>query len=450
MEKSSKNSYLILLFIHAILGGVVYVFPFLAKIFSLIIVIVGYTIVIKNKNKNNEVLIVSAYIIGVEVFLRMTNGMHINEYGKYNVILLMFLGILYKSFHKGSYIYLVYLFLLLPGVLYGIHTLNFDANIRKAIAFNISGPVCLGFSALYCYRRAVSFNQMKAIFIAFGLPIISIVVYLFCYSPNIKSVITSTESNHDTSGGFGPNQMSTILGFGIFVFFSLFYLFLKLKREKIIIIILMVIVAYRGVITFSRGGVYVGIVMIIFLIILTFKHVSIKARLKVLVMIFFGFLLVSAIWTYTSVTTSGLIDKRYANQDVSGKEKKSKLTGREVLIESELLMFYDNPITGVGVGKNKEYREETTGIEAASHNEISRMLAEHGILGVLCLLILLLTPLMCFFFNRQNVFILSFYLFWLLTINHAAMRLAAPAFIYALSLLNMKFLNNHEENTVHR
>jgi hypothetical protein len=26
-------------------------------------------------------------------------------------------------------------------------------------------------------------------------------------------------------------------------------------------------------------------------------------------------------------------------------------------------------------------------------------------------------------------------LFWLLTINHAAMRLAAPAFVYALALL---------------
>jgi hypothetical protein len=29
--------------------------------------------------------------------------------------------------------------------------------------------------------------------------------------------------------------------------------------------------------------------------------------------------------------------------------------------------------------------------------------------------------------------------FWLLTINHAAMRIAAPAFVYALALLKIRF-----------
>jgi hypothetical protein len=34
---------------------------------------------------------------------------------------------------------------------------------------------------------------------------------------------------------------------------------------------------------------------------------------------------------------------------------------------------------------------------------------------------------------------LSFLIFWLLTINHAAMRIAAPAFVYALSLLKVYY-----------
>jgi O-antigen ligase len=81
------------------------------------------------------------------------------------------------------------------------------------------------------------------------------------------------------------------------------------------------------------------------------------------------------------------------------------------------------------------------GISAASHNEISRMLAEQGMLGVFCLLILFITPFILYLNNRNNIFILSFYLFWILTINHAAMRLAAPAFIYALSLLKVTFVD---------
>ena len=142
-----------------------------------------------------------------------------------------------------------------------------------------------------------------------------------------------------------------------------------------------------------------------------------------------------------------MINKRYAGEDALGREKESKFSGREQLVESELKMFLDNPITGVGVGVNKQFREELTGIEAASHNEISRMLAEHGILGVINLLILLLTPMFLFLNNKNNIFLFSFYIFWLLTINHAAMRIAAPAFIYALSLLKVSF---DEEPTVHR
>ncbi len=104
---------------------------------------------------------------------------------------------------------------------------------------------------------------------------------------------------------------------------------------------------------------------------------------------------------------------------------------------AELQMFLDNPIFGVGVGRNKEIREKETGIVAASHNEITRMLAEHGSLGLIDLMILFFTPLFLFVNNRQNLLALSFVAFWLLTINHAAMRLAAPAFVYALSLLKV-------------
>jgi len=104
-------------------------------------------------------------------------------------------------------------------------------------------------------------------------------------------------------------------------------------------------------------------------------------------------------------------------------------------------MFLDNPIFGIGVGKNKEYRLETTGIDAASHNEITRMLAEHGMFGLLGLIILLVTPIALYLNNQQNIFVFSFIVFWLLTINHAAMRLSAPAFIYALSLLKVSFID---------
>jgi hypothetical protein len=58
-------------------------------------------------------------------------------------------------------------------------------------------------------------------------------------------------------------------------------------------------------------------------------------------------------------------------------------------------------------------------------------------LGIIGLLILFLTPLSLFIENKFNMYLLCFVAFWFLTINHAAMRTAAPAFVYSLSLINV-------------
>jgi O-antigen ligase len=187
--------------------------------------------------------------------------------------------------------------------------------------------------------------------------------------------------------------------------------------------------------------------MIFIVVCLLFLYTKSQAKSKIILLVSFGIIALLGIWTYSSVQTSGLIEKRYANQDAKGREKASKLTGRERLIESEFDMFLDNPIFGIGVGKNKEYRLEVTGIDAASHNEISRMLAEHGMFGLIGLLLLIITPAFLYLDNKQHLFVIPFLVFWIFTINLAAMRLVAPAFIYALSLLKVSFT---DDNTISR
>ncbi|MQP24779.1 O-antigen ligase domain-containing protein [Flavobacterium sp. LMO8] len=445
--KSETSQYIKFVIIHLFIGLAVYLVPSLSKLFAIGIILVGYRYVISRRNKNNEVLFVSAYIVGAEVLLRMTDGMFINEYAKYNVLLLMVLGIFYSGISKFSFPYWIFLLLLVPGIVYGISQLNFDTNIRKAIAFNISGPVTLGIASLYCFDRKITFDQVKILLKSLGYPIISITTYLFLYTPSVKDVVVGTYSNFETSGGFGPNQMATILGLGTFVFFFNTIFNSTTKKIQVINLIITSLIAYRGIVTFSRGGMITGVVMIFFLLVLSYFKMNNKGQIKLIFVVAAVFLMGGFIWVYSSIQTGGLIDKRYANQDAKGREKVSKLTGRETLIESELKMFWENPIMGVGVGKNKEYREMMTGIQAASHNELSRMLAEQGMFGVFCLLILFITPFFLYLSNSNNILILSFYLFWLLTINHAAMRLAAPAFIYALSLLKVQFV---DETTVSR
>jgi hypothetical protein len=441
MQDNTTSTYLKWIFIHLGIGAAIFVLPVLSKVYAILIVLVGFKYVMRTKNTNNEALYAAAYVVGAEVFLRMTQGNFFEQYAKYVVMGLLILGMLYKGTSKNSWIYVIFGLLLLPGVILSFFTLNFDTDIRRAITANIVGPITLMVCSIYCYQRKVTLKQVLNIVDMLAYPLIATLVYMFAYTPSIKDVVTNTESNFETSGGFGPNQVSTILGLGIFLFFTKIILGSKSNKYVWINSILLIVITFRGIVTFSRGGIITGGLMIVFLVLFLMRYTKAKAKFKLTVLVIFASLSLIGIWTYSSIQTGGLIDKRYANEDARGREKESKLTGREVLIESEINMFLDNPIFGIGVGKNKEYRLETTGIEAASHNEITRMLAEHGSFGLINLIILIITPLILFINNRQHIFLVSFLIFWLLTINHAAMRLAAPAFIYALSLLKVSIVD---------
>ena len=445
--KSETLQYLKFVIIHLLIGLAIFLVPPISKVYAIAIILVGFRYVILRKNANNEALYVAAYIVGAEVFLRMTQGNIFEQYAKYGVMGILIIGMFFRGFSKNAIMYWIFGLLLLPGVIYGFFTLNFETDIRKAITFNIIGPITLTVSAIYCYQRIVTFQQIKNIIDMLAYPLMATLVYMYLYTPDIKAVVTNTQSNFETSGGFGPNQVSTILGLGIFLFFIKVILNSKTIGIRNINIFFFLFITFRGIVTFSRGGVITGFVMIIIVVILLLVFTRSQGKSKVVSLVVFGLIALSGVWAYSSIQTSGLIDKRYANKDAKGRVKESKLTGREKLIESELNMFLDNPIFGIGVGKNKEYREETTGIEAASHNEITRMLAEHGMFGLFGLIILLATPMVLYLNNKQNIFVFSFVVFWILTINHAAMRLAAPAFIYALSLLKVQFV---DETTVPR
>lgn len=445
--KSNQRTYLLILGLHVLLAFLIYAVPFLSKIYGVLIPLLGTILLVNSKNKNNEVLLITSYVVGTEVFLRMTGGNAVHELAKYEVIFFFILGMLYSGVSKNAIIYLFFILLLLPGVYIGANVLGYEVDVRKAILFNILGEVALFVSALYCFNRKVTLTQIEYIIKAIALPLVSMVVYLFLYTPSIRDVVTGTQSNFATSGGFGPNQVSTILGLGMFCFFALLILFSKSKLVFLVHLALLLMTSFRGIVTFSRGGVLTAIAMIVVLIFVLYWFANTKAKSIIVILTISSLIIGGFVWTYSVLQTGGMIENRYANKDARGREKVDKLGGREEIANTELIMFLENPIWGIGVGKNKEYREQMTGIEAASHNEITRLLAEHGVFGILAFMILLFTPLIFYLNNREHIFLISFFVFWLLTINHAAMRIAAPAFIYALTLLKVSFV---DENTIHR
>ena len=135
--KSETLQYLKFVIIHLLIGLAIFLVPPISKVYAIAIILVGFRYVILRKNANNEALYVAAYIVGAEVFLRMTQGNFFEQYAKYGVMGVLIIGMLFKGFSKNAIMYWIFGLLLLPGVIYGFFTLNFETDIRKAITFNI-------------------------------------------------------------------------------------------------------------------------------------------------------------------------------------------------------------------------------------------------------------------------------------------------------------------------
>lgn len=443
-----EKNFIKLIILHVLLGIAVYILPVLSKVYLLAIFIYFFNKIYKTKQSERgvQVLMACGYVIGAEVFMRMTHGTILYEISKYYVILFCIFGLISMGLNKKSMPYIIYMLLLVPGILIAGFNIGTNTTIRTALTFNLSGPICLGIVALFCYQLKIRYLDFHKILYATALPLITTITYLFLYNPDIRDVLTGTYSNYATSGGFGPNQVATVLGFGMFIFVTRFFTLSKTLILKIINLGLLALMAYRGVVTFSRGGIITALIIIAVFIYSYFKKSNAKNKYRTVGLFFGIFGIVLITWVFTSLQTDGFIDKRYANQDAAGREKEDLSTGRSNLTSFEIDEFLKNPIFGVGVGKIKELRHEAEGIEAASHNEVSRILSEHGSLGAIAFLILLLTPLVLRHGNRSNIFFFSCYLFWLLTINHSSMRIAAPSFIYGLCLLDIIY----EKPPIHR
>jgi O-Antigen ligase len=424
---------------HIGLGILVSIFRPLAQIYFFAVVIYFFYRIIYRSDKQKEVLIAAAYMMGAEVFFRMTKALVLYESGKYLVMLFLLMGMFYQGFKKNAYPYIFYLLLLIPGVYISYLNLNFDSHFRQMILFNLSGPLSLTVAAVYCYGRTIKFADLLQVLDVIIYPLIAMTVYVYIYNPDISEVITSTVSTSATSGGYGPNQVATVLGLGVFILFSRLLIPYKNKLLHFVMMFFLVTMAYRALITFSRGGVITSGVMCIVFAFLLYFSTSLKSKFRISYKLIAVFGAVVAIWLYALLQTGGLIGNRYANQDALGREKEDVTTGRADLIRADLDAFREEPVFGIGVGKVKSYYIEHLNIELPSHNEVARMLSEHGSLGIIALLILLFAPIATKLHGRKNIYFYTFILFWLMTISHSSMRIAAPGFIYGLSLLNVDY-----------
>ncbi|MFK5889307.1 MAG: O-antigen ligase family protein [Flavobacteriaceae bacterium] len=442
MFTNAKYVRLFAIIVHLVLGFLI-VFQVVAMAYSYIILIIGFVMIVSSSNKNEEVAMWTAYLVGSEVFLRMTKGLFFYEMNKYAVIVFMLIGLFVeKRRHSVPPIYFLYLLLLLLGIVFT--NVPFGVSLRRVIAFNLSGPFLLGIAALYFYKRTITREQLFRLLYYLLLPIFSMVAFMYFKTPDFKEINFGGVAIAETSGGFGPNQVATIIGFAIFAIAAFLFLKERLTGFRFIDIFILIYFTYRGFLTFSRGGMIAGgVAIVIFsvLLILGGRNKLVNLFKYTVIMSF----MVLGIWLYTSDVTGGMIENRYAGKNARGVKKKDISAGRINIFQAQLAAFYSNPLVGVGVGGSKYFHEN--GIKSdTAHDEIGRLIAEHGLVGIFLLIILLTAPLPHILSQEYitRAFLVAFYLFWFLTINHSAMRVAFPGWIYGLSLIQL--IDTEEED----
>ena len=437
MYKPKESYKLILLFIHLLLGYLLSSFTNynLSTFLGIIIIIIGsyYTLSMPDP-KNQYPILFSAYIVGLEVLLRMTDAKLFWEFGKYSIIYFILLGVVRQRQLLNIFPpILIYFLLLIPAAF--IVPMESFTMWRQDVAFNLSGPACLAICSIYLYNRKLNMEFLRKILFFLVLPIISMSIYNLLSMPDLSSYHFQPYSNPTTSGGFGPNQVSTLFGLGIVSILVMQTFRSNLFGLQIIDLFILAIFFSLGLITFSRGGIFAAVIS--FTIAISYFVFNNQNKIYMISKITITMLVVLMSWYFIVTLTDGVLTQRYGIGSVSyGERLFIDFTGRIEIYKIDFEIFKNNFFSGVGPGHATELRQKYGyGKIVAAHVEYSRMLAEHGIFGLISLIILLFLPYSIFSNSklaRCKFIILLFASLAMITMTHSAMRIAMPSFIFGL------------------
>jgi hypothetical protein len=379
-------------------------------------------------SRPQQIAWVGAYITGAEVLWRMTDANLFWELGKFAVVGIFVIGVLRFRRWRHQSLSWLYFALLLPSALLTPTSLSLT-QARQELSFNLSGPLALMVCVWFLSNMQFSAGQMHRLFLALLAPLAGVAAIAGFTTLTTPSIHFNLQSNFTTSGGFGPNQVSAVLGLGAFVAF--FYLLQDRRNPPLrpLLFGAMMLFAVQSAMTFSRGGLYAAGGAALLASAFLARNARSRARLTLLGPIVFA-LAAFVILPRLDDFTGGALSARF---------QKTTLSNREELMQGDLEVWRRNPLLGVGPGMAKPVRG-TAGGDAAAHTEFSRLVSEHGLLGLAALVPLLMIGWRSFRRAKsaeQRALVVSMMGWSFLFMLVYAMRLAAPAFIFGLACINL-------------
>lgn len=414
---------------HALLAIAMHKLPVLATTHAWLSFGLACYIALSAKDQTRVVFAV-AYLGASEVLWRMTNAGVFWEFGKYAVATVLLLSLSRRRPPRWNWLAVAYILLLIPStVLSCFETLDIF-QIKRLLSFNLTGPFSLAVCTFCLYRARLTGSQAQRLLLMMLGPLTGVAaICLFATAHLAGDYEFNSESNFDITGGFGPNQVSAMLGLATLLAF----LWTQISRESIqrsLGVVLVLLYFALAALTFSRTGVWIGVATIltagVFLVRDRRRFLSGLATLLILSV--FGYCVA---YPMLDSFTGGKLSERFQEKGFAG---------REEIAKSDLQMFLRHPVLGVGLGMAMTVRARDFGIKAAAHTEFTRLLAEHGFLGLFALGALLLMGLQTLSTSRSpfgrawNASLLAYAILFMMV---SGMRLVAPALALGLAMLNV-------------
>lgn len=419
------------LLVHAPLAYAFEASSLLATAHGLLVLLLGLRWAFLGRTR--QVFFVLAYMAGAEVLWRMAEARLFWEYGKYAIALVALAAVLaeVRRMEPPRRLRAVTPVLLLvaaiPAVALAILDLDPSAAV-DAISFNLSAYLALVFPALYVWARPVDRKTATGMLLALIAPVVGI-LFLASYTTltqmDYYSFVNAASSLR--SGDFGANQVSNMLGLGALVAVMLIVLLPRARGARALLGFLMIVMVIQAMLTFSRGGVFSFILgALVFGLHLTRTPVA-RGRFLLLGAVFVV-LIVAVIYPTLEEFTAGSVTTRFQQTDT---------TGRLELAEADIQAFRENPIIGLGVGESAAFHEYYMGELLAPHTEFTRLLAEHGVFGIVIIGLLVWMLLRLYLANPSGPgrALAAAMMVWSVSVMfHSATRIAAIPLLLALAM----------------
>ncbi|MGN6693298.1 MAG: O-antigen ligase family protein [Aquihabitans sp.] len=412
--------------------------PRLGQIQALTIVaLVGYGTI---KRDTPLMLCVAAYLPAAEIMWRQAQVTLPYLFAPYALVGISILTLItcYPSINRVGRMTLMYFALLLPSALITLSVA--EDNARKLVAFALSGAAALAaltilFSQLTIRRWL--YRRMLWVMLISGVGPLSIALTAISdYIVNVGALQFTSESNAITSGGFGPVQVSSLMGLTVIVSILLVLVENEIA-PRLIAGAVGIWSAVQSLLTFSRGGMFaVGIAVAALVVVQAWDR---QARRKVFALV--GLCLALGYFVIIprlDAFTRGGLDQRFSDTR----------TTRTDLATSDIEIFVKNPVFGVGPGMSKyrrlpyevcQLRTDKCDLEGSSHTEFTRMIAEHGSVGLLAMAFLFLLAFQALKRAGPSLPVTVVMLSWAIAqMTYANLRIAGVPFAFAFAFLRIR------------